>query len=558
MRAVTEILIGPMLRHVGETSATIFLETDSCAQVEINGAVTSTFEVGGHHYALVMLENLHPGSITEYSVSLNGTRCWPIADTTMPASVIRTLGGAGPLLLLFGSCRAAAPHEPPWTGSPTAEAKGLGVDALRAHGLRMLAQPPEDWPHLLVLLGDQVYADEPSPGTLQRIGERSPDDRTPPSMIGGFEEYTWLYHESWQPSVERWLFSVVPTAMIFDDHEMIDDWNISAAWVRETRALPWWNEHVIGGLVSYWIYQHLGNLSPTEVRAEGMLDRLLQGGDGMEFLRGWATESERLTPVEGGYRFSFSRHLGRTRLVMIDCRNGRNLDGERSMVGEEEWAWVEAQCRTDVDHLLLGISLPVMVPGGLHGLQEWNAALCDGRWGKIVARGSERLRRFLDLEDWPAFQTSLHRLLALIDEIRTGPAAPETIAVLSGDIHFSFVAVATFDESPDAIASPGVQVTGSRVYQLVSSPIRNSLARRDRRAMRFGVSRTGRRIGGLLTRSIGAPRQRASWEVTHGPAFANEMAVLTINGRRSHLRIEQATPGEGGEARLETVIATDL
>jgi hypothetical protein len=29
---------------------------------------------------------------------------------------------------------------------------------------------------------------------------------------------------------------------------MIDDWNISASWVRHIRRKPWWREHVIGGL----------------------------------------------------------------------------------------------------------------------------------------------------------------------------------------------------------------------------------------------------------------------------------------------------------------------
>ena len=28
--------------------------------------------------------------------------------------------------------------------------------------------------------------------------------------------------------------------MIFDDHDVIDDWNTSAAWLAEMRATPWW------------------------------------------------------------------------------------------------------------------------------------------------------------------------------------------------------------------------------------------------------------------------------------------------------------------------------
>ena len=34
----------------------------------------------------------------------------------------------------------------------------------------------------------------------------------------------------------RWLFSTVSTAMIFDDHDVHDDWNISAAWLEEMRG----------------------------------------------------------------------------------------------------------------------------------------------------------------------------------------------------------------------------------------------------------------------------------------------------------------------------------
>ena len=550
-----ELTLGPMLRHVSDSSATIFLETDTAASVEINGTVTSTFEVAGHHYALVIIEGLQPDSVTPYSVLVDGQCRWPLPDSSMPPSVIRTLGHAGPLRVLFGSCRASAPHEPPYSLSATDDPQGLGVDSLRAHGLRMLSQPSREWPHILMLLGDQIYADEPSPETLNRMRTRNPADTTPSSLVGGFEEYTWLYQESWTPDVERWLFSVVPTAMIFDDHELIDDWNISGSWVHEIRLQPWWQEHVAGCLIAYWIYQHLGNLSPQEIRDEAMLATLMAGGDGIAYLREWAAESERFTPIEGGYRFSFVRHLGRTRLVVIDSRNGRNLEPDRAMVGAEEWKWVDEQCRVgDVDHLLLATSLPVMVPGGLHGLQAWNAALCDGKWGKWIAQGSERIRRYIDLEDWPAFDASLRRLLALIDEIRTGPGHPTTISILSGDIHFSYVARADFAADRDVAFSHAP----SRVHQLVSSPIRQSLPRRDRRVIRFALSRIGRRIGGLMTRSIKSPPQIASWTLTDGPEFANEMSLLIIEGENIELVVERARPDDNGSPILETVIHTRL
>ena len=32
--------------------------------------------------------------------------------------------------------------------------------------------------------------------------------------------------------------------MIFDDHDVHDDWNTSSAWLEEMRAKPWWDERI--------------------------------------------------------------------------------------------------------------------------------------------------------------------------------------------------------------------------------------------------------------------------------------------------------------------------
>ena len=87
-----------------------------------------------------------------------------------------------------------------------------------------------------------------------------------------FEEYTRLYRESWGEPAIRWLLSTVSTAMIFDDHDVHDDWNISEAWLEEMRAHHWWDEHIMGALSSYWVYQHLGNLAPEEHEDDELLN----------------------------------------------------------------------------------------------------------------------------------------------------------------------------------------------------------------------------------------------------------------------------------------------
>ncbi len=353
------LLLGPMLRYVDDSSASVWMETSQPCRVEILGSCTSTFTVHGRHYALVMIEGLAPGSSTEYGVTLNDAKVWPEPDTTFPPSLIRTSSRGSDVSVLFGSCRAAAPHEPPYTLELAFDAEGRGVDSLWAHARRMASEPPEKWPHLLLLVGDQIYADDSSPRAKERIESiRGSDSDLPSEIVASFEEYCWLYHEAWSAPLERWLLSTVPSAMIFDDHDMIDDWNISESWVADIRSQSWWQRHAIDGLISYWIYQHLGNLSPAQVRKEGLLEQLMAEDDGIEVLEKWAGKSEEFTPIPGGYRFSYTRRVGDVTVVVIDCRNARVLDaGARQMVGDDEWDWIRSEALAAEGDLILATSV---------------------------------------------------------------------------------------------------------------------------------------------------------------------------------------------------------
>jgi len=137
--------------------------------VEVLGHRGETFQVNGRHYAIVAITGLAPGSCVEYEVLLDGVRCWPEADGDWPPSRIRTLPGTGPVELVFGSCRVARPHRAPYTLSPDEHELGVGVDALYALAVRMRGQDIDRWPNMLLLLGDQVYADEVSPETAEFI-----------------------------------------------------------------------------------------------------------------------------------------------------------------------------------------------------------------------------------------------------------------------------------------------------------------------------------------------------------------------------------------------------
>ena len=115
--------------------------------------------------------------------------------------------------------------------------------------------------------------------------------------------------------------------------------------------------------------------------------------------------------------------------------------GNRKMVDDDEWSWVVDRCSEPCRHLVIGTSLPVFTPGGIHDLQQWDEAVCDGKWGRPGVWIGEKLRRAIDTEHWPAFDDSFKKFERLLIDRATGAgdvAAPQTITVLGGDIHFSY------------------------------------------------------------------------------------------------------------------------
>ncbi|MFF8656136.1 alkaline phosphatase D family protein [Streptomyces huasconensis] len=559
---MARLRLGPLLRYVDGSAATVWVETDRPCAAEVrcaDGARGSarTFRIAGHHYALIPVTGLTPGTETAYEVRLDdtgdgggagdaegngdadGTRTvWPLPGSRFPASTIRTPAedGADALRVTFGSCRWAAP--------PSGEHDPVGPDALDTLAARIAADPDGERPDVLLLLGDQVYADETSKATRRWLAARRDLAEPPGAQVADYEEYTHLYDESWLDPEVRWLLSTVPSCMVFDDHDLIDDWNTSAAWLAEMRATPWWRERILSGLMSYWVYQHLGNLRPDELASDRVHAAVHATPDGTEALRAFAAAAD-ADPTSA--RWSYRRDFGRVRLLMVDTRAARVLaEDRRAMLDPGEARWLRDQVLDGaggVDHLLIGTSLPWLLPHLIHDAEGWNAALCRGERGARWARFGEKLRRGSDLEHWSAFPSSFEALTSLIAEVGSGDDAPATICVLSGDVHHAYVA------EPSWPTGSGPE---AHVLQLTCSPVHNSIPKSIRLGFRFGWSRVGRALGRRFARHAGVTHAGIDWHRTGGPWFGNQLMTLTLRGRSSHLRLEQARTTPGGGARLET------
>ncbi|MEU0096244.1 alkaline phosphatase D family protein [Kribbella sp. NPDC006257] len=541
-----QLKLGPLLRYVDETRATVWVETDEPCEVEILGHKTPTWSVHGHHYALVLIEGLQSASETPYEVKLNGNQVWPLADSPYGPSVIRTPRADGSFRLTFGSCRRSAPFDEQGF-------KEFGPDALVALAERM-AGSDEDRPDALLLLGDQVYADDPSDAVLAKLRQAhgGRQDTEVADEIGNFEEYTWLYDDAWLTPAVRWLFSTVPLCMLLDDHDLRDDWNTSLSWRRWVTAQPWWHDRVVGAYASYWVYQHLGNLSPEQLEKDptyAAMRALDDEDERSSYLDAFAWEADD-DPVST--RWSFYRDFGArskgVRLVAVDSRCSRDLQPERrAMVDQHEWEWVRRHtvgATEPINHLLLASTLPFLLSPGLHHLEGWNEAVASGAWGRRAAGIGEDIRQGMDLEHWASFRKSFDDVTDLLTDLVRGENPPASILMLSGDVHCSYVAEASLE---------AVEHPGTAIRQLTMSPFRNPVGRHIALANKLLDSRWMTALLHKLAKSAGVRDVAASWRTAYGPWFGNGVMTVVVDDDRVAVDVDHAKVAGGRQELTSTV-----
>ncbi|MFH5824993.1 alkaline phosphatase D family protein [Georgenia sp. AZ-5] len=554
------LLLGPLLRYVNADSATVWVETDRPCEVAVSAddAVVRepTWTVHGHHYALVVLTGLPGAAELPYEVHLDGAPVWPDPAGAFGPSVIRTFRHDETLRLSFGSCRQCADVGPRGL-------KDFGADALAALAARMATTPHEEWPDALFLAGDQIYADDPSPALTARLKKAHPPSRRrrwpARAEVRHFEEYTWLYHETWTEPAVRWLLSTVPTVMVLDDHDLRDDWNTSLSWRRRMERQPWWPDRVTGAFASYWVYQHLGNLSPRELGEDEMFALVRTAGDDDRRTRALDEFARRADDEPSSVRWSFFRDFGDSRLgirlVVVDSRCSRRLDpGNRAMVDDADWRWVAEHALTPregerIGHLLIGTTVPFLLPHGVHHLEGWSEAVASGgAWGRGAAWFAERVRRAVDLEHWAAFRQSFDALVDLLGAVVRGPEPPASVLVLSGDIHSSYTARARLR---------GVEHPATAVHQLTMSPFRNPMRLVVRLAHEALERPAVRRFWKRMALLAGVGEEGIEWTVQHGPWFTNGVMTIDIAGPRASVEIDRAEVN-GGRQHLRRAVTAEL
>ncbi|HSG04174.1 MAG TPA: alkaline phosphatase D family protein [Marinobacterium sp.] len=234
-----------------------------------------------------------------------------------------------------------------------------------------------------------------------------------------------------------------PCYMIFDDHDVTDDWNLSAAWEVAAYGHPFSARIIGNAMLGYLLFQALGNepkrlgeaffepLSAlfTDYNDQRHHDLIQQ----MQNYPYWGYE----IPVEPG-------------IVVLDTRTQRwrSERNPQSPSGLMDWEQL-----VDLQQTLLNRKQVILVSAApIFGVKLIEAIQRLFTWlGRPL---------MVDAENWMAHPGSANVILNIFRHSRT----PEQFVVLSGDVHYSFV----YD------IKLRFRNAGPRIYQITSSGIRNA------------------------------------------------------------------------------------
>ncbi|WP_251977812.1 alkaline phosphatase family protein [Salinicola avicenniae] len=249
------------------------------------------------------------------------------------------------------------------------------------------------------------------------------------------------------PQVAR-LLAHLPTLMIFDDHDITDDWNLTAAWEHAVYGHPFSRRIVGNALIAYLLCQGWGN-DPDGLREPlAHCQRWLATGSPEGNLDGEAQDrliTDLLRFTGWGYTLDVE-----PRLVVLDTRT-RRWRSERHPhrpSGLMDW-----EALSEFQQDLLGQSSVVIVsPAPIFGVK-----LIEGIQRLFTWFGKPLM---VDAENWMAHPGAARTMLNILRHSRT----PQRYVILSGDVHYSFVYAITIRQRQHA----------PRMWQVTSSGLKNT------------------------------------------------------------------------------------
>ncbi|OBA00360.1 hypothetical protein [Halomonas sp. G11] len=240
----------------------------------------------------------------------------------------------------------------------------------------------------------------------------------------------------------------LPSLMIFDDHDVTDDWNLTAEWERSAYGHPFSKQIIGNALIAYLLCQGWGNaperLNPLidetkamleSVDSTGYLATVAQDGliDSLLAFQSWAFQV-----------------AGEPPLIVLDTRTRRwrNERHPQRPSGLMDW-----EALIEMQQALIGAPSAVIIsPAPMFGVK-----LIEGIQKLFTLAGKPLM---VDAENWMAHRGAANVLLQIWQHSKT----PGNYVILSGDVHYSF--------AYDIVVRHRKQAP--RLWQITSSGVKNT------------------------------------------------------------------------------------
>ncbi|WP_052260999.1 alkaline phosphatase D family protein [Photobacterium gaetbulicola] len=243
------------------------------------------------------------------------------------------------------------------------------------------------------------------------------------------------------PQVRR-LMAHIPTYMIFDDHDITDDWNLTVGW-EQAAYRNHFSRRIIGnGLISYWLCQGWGN-------APEVFDKTFHTHVDTYFKHPDSDSQDSL--IDYLYRFERWHYTINTtpKMLVLDTRT-RRWRSESKMnkpSGLMDW-----EALSELQMALINEPAVILVSA---------APMFGVKFIESLQRGMTWLGQplLIDAENWMAHPGSANTMISIFTHTKT----PTNFVILSGDVHYSFaydVKLRFRNSSPN-------------IYQITSSGIKN-------------------------------------------------------------------------------------
>ncbi|MGF1719213.1 alkaline phosphatase family protein [Vibrio kyushuensis] len=240
----------------------------------------------------------------------------------------------------------------------------------------------------------------------------------------------------------RRLMAHIPTYMIFDDHDVTDDWNLTRGWEQAAYQHPFSNRIIGNALIGYWLFQGWGNSPKTFKNAFiNSVKTALVGND--------SNKQDEL--IDKLYKFEQWHYTIETapKMLVLDTRT-RRWRSESKMnkpSGLMDW-----EALSELQQSLLNEPAVIIVsPAPIFGVK-----FIETLQKAMTGLGQPLL---IDAENWMAHPGSANTLLSIFTHSKT----PTNFVILSGDVHYSFAYDIRLRFSK---SSPNI-------YQITSSGIKN-------------------------------------------------------------------------------------